>query len=373
MPRAKRSGCRRTRACSRCCPDRGSAKSTGSRPTFFAAAAQLSAAVARPAHRRSRGQRRRAAARSKPRCPPICRNVHVLDGQRPARDDRRRRGAARLRHRRARSDAVQAPDGRRLPARAADATPSCAPSACSRSNTCRLPNVLAGEPLVPELLQDDCTPDKPRRAPCCRCFPPRPGLHPAARFRELHLALRRDASARAADAIAELLGRTRTTACVNASVHRTVRADMSFEPATADPAAPPVRFAGVDEAGRGPLAGPVVVAAVVFPPGRTPINGLNDSKQLNAERREELYLRIVERALAFKIVSHRSRRHRPPQHLPRDHARHAPARWKACCTRANPRASTATRCREACPAAPKRSSAATRATARSWPPRSSRR
>ena len=77
---------------------------------------------------------------------------------------------------------------------------------------------------------------------------------------------------------------------------------MSFEPATADPTAPPVRFAGVDEAGRGPLAGPVVVAAVVFPPGRTPINGLNDSKQLNAQRREELYLRIVERAIAFKIV-----------------------------------------------------------------------
>ena len=78
---------------------------------------------------------------------------------------------------------------------------------------------------------------------------------------------------------------------------------MSFEPATPDPTAPPVRFAGVDEAGRGPLAGPVVVAAVVFPPGRTPINGLNDSKQLQADRRAELYERIVERAIAFKIVS----------------------------------------------------------------------
>lgn len=64
----------------------------------------------------------------------------------------------------------------------------------------------------------------------------------------------------------------------------------------------PLRIAGIDEAGRGPLAGPVVVAAVVFPPGRTPINGLADSKQLNAERREELYPRIIERALAFHIV-----------------------------------------------------------------------
>ncbi|HEY5613567.1 MAG TPA: ribonuclease HII [Lysobacter sp.] len=63
------------------------------------------------------------------------------------------------------------------------------------------------------------------------------------------------------------------------------------------------RIAGVDEAGRGPLAGPVVVAAVVFAPGRTPINGLADSKLLTAERREELYGRIVERALAWHVVS----------------------------------------------------------------------
>lgn len=69
-------------------------------------------------------------------------------------------------------------------------------------------------------------------------------------------------------------------------------------------AAPGARFvAGVDEAGRGPLAGPVVVAAVVFAPGRTPINGLADSKQLCAERREALYERIVQRALAWHVVA----------------------------------------------------------------------
>jgi ribonuclease HII len=62
-------------------------------------------------------------------------------------------------------------------------------------------------------------------------------------------------------------------------------------------------IAGVDEAGRGPLAGPVVVAAVVFAPGRTPINGLADSKQLTAERRAELHDRIIERALAWHVVS----------------------------------------------------------------------
>lgn len=65
---------------------------------------------------------------------------------------------------------------------------------------------------------------------------------------------------------------------------------------------PGPHIAGIDEAGRGPLAGPVVVAAVVFAPGRTPVNGLDDSKQLSAARRETLYSRIVERALAWSIV-----------------------------------------------------------------------
>src|SRR4249920_2599463 len=62
------------------------------------------------------------------------------------------------------------------------------------------------------------------------------------------------------------------------------------------------RIAGVDEAGRGPLAGPVVVAAVVFDPQRPRINGLDDSKQLPAARREQLYDRIVARALAWHVV-----------------------------------------------------------------------
>ncbi|WP_228738291.1 ribonuclease HII [Xanthomonas euvesicatoria] len=61
-------------------------------------------------------------------------------------------------------------------------------------------------------------------------------------------------------------------------------------------------IAGVDEAGRGPLAGPVAVAAVVFDPGKPRINGLDDSKQLTAERREQLYARIVDRALAWSVV-----------------------------------------------------------------------
>ena len=58
--------------------------------------------------------------------------------------------------------------------------------------------------------------------------------------------------------------------------------------------------AGVDEAGRGPLAGPVVVAAVILDPQR-PIDGLSDSKVLNANRRDALASCIREQALAFAI------------------------------------------------------------------------
>lgn len=58
--------------------------------------------------------------------------------------------------------------------------------------------------------------------------------------------------------------------------------------------------AGVDEAGRGPLAGPVVAAAVVLSPDR-PIDGLADSKTLSAARREDLAGRIRRRALAWSV------------------------------------------------------------------------
>ena len=62
-----------------------------------------------------------------------------------------------------------------------------------------------------------------------------------------------------------------------------------------------VLVAGVDEAGRGPLAGPVVVAAVILNKRRR-INGLDDSKKLTAAKREVLYSRIVERAVAYSVV-----------------------------------------------------------------------
>jgi ribonuclease HII len=61
------------------------------------------------------------------------------------------------------------------------------------------------------------------------------------------------------------------------------------------------RVCGIDEAGRGPLAGPVVAAAVILDPGRS-INGLRDSKVLTRARRDELAERIRERAVAFAVA-----------------------------------------------------------------------
>jgi ribonuclease HII len=58
--------------------------------------------------------------------------------------------------------------------------------------------------------------------------------------------------------------------------------------------------AGVDEAGRGPLAGPVVAAAVIFPPGVL-IAGVDDSKKLSPERREELFGIIQARAITIGV------------------------------------------------------------------------
>ncbi|MDX1588969.1 MAG: ribonuclease HII [Oleiphilaceae bacterium] len=60
-------------------------------------------------------------------------------------------------------------------------------------------------------------------------------------------------------------------------------------------------LAGVDEVGRGPLAGPVVTAAVILDPDR-PIAGLNDSKRLSEKKREALFDEIREKALAWCVA-----------------------------------------------------------------------
>lgn len=61
-------------------------------------------------------------------------------------------------------------------------------------------------------------------------------------------------------------------------------------------------LAGTDEAGRGPLAGDVVAAAVILDPTR-PILGLADSKRLTEKKREALYVEIIDKALAYGIAS----------------------------------------------------------------------
>lgn len=60
-------------------------------------------------------------------------------------------------------------------------------------------------------------------------------------------------------------------------------------------------FCGIDEAGRGPLAGPVYAAAVILSPDN-PIPGLNDSKKLSEKKRELLFDQIVDKAVSFCIA-----------------------------------------------------------------------
>ncbi len=72
----------------------------------------------------------------------------------------------------------------------------------------------------------------------------------------------------------------------------------SYELALAGDAVP---FCGVDEAGRGPLAGPVCAAAVILPADLR-IPGLNDSKKLTAKRREEIFDILCDRAVSFGIA-----------------------------------------------------------------------
>lgn len=60
-------------------------------------------------------------------------------------------------------------------------------------------------------------------------------------------------------------------------------------------------IAGVDEVGRGPLAGPVCAAAVILPKGMV-IDGVNDSKKLSEKKREKLYEEITKNAVAYSVA-----------------------------------------------------------------------
>ena len=145
------------------------------------------------------------------------------------------------------------------------------------------PNLLAGRAVVPELMQSAVTPqrlgaelelwlDSPTRVAAL-----------TAEFARIHAALRQGANERAAEAILALIDRR---AAGGARVSPRWRADA--------------RVAGIDEAGRGPLAGPVVAAAVILPARRV-IRGLDDSKQLEPEVREQLAVKIRCHAVAWGL------------------------------------------------------------------------
>lgn len=61
------------------------------------------------------------------------------------------------------------------------------------------------------------------------------------------------------------------------------------------------KIGGIDEAGRGPLAGPVVVAGVIMPPD-SKIEGVNDSKKVSEKKREKLYDLILEEAISYSVA-----------------------------------------------------------------------
>ena len=138
-----------------------------------------------------------------------------------------------------------------------------------------LPNVLAGRFVVPEFLQDDATPQNLAQATL--------NLYDdGATRRRLESVVRRiRGSTRDGHGGARRGGVDDRVACSGSERLKRV-----------------ILVAGIDEAGRGPLAGPVVAAAVILDPKR-PVRGLADSKLLTPERREELAIKIRQRAIAW--------------------------------------------------------------------------
>ena len=80
-----------------------------------------------------------------------------------------------------------------------------------------------------------------------------------------------------------------------------VLAVSAVDPQRLQTVVPSLWIAGVDEAGRGPLIGSVVTAAVILDPNQ-PITGLNDSKKLSEKKREQLFIEIQHKALAWCIA-----------------------------------------------------------------------
>ena len=342
------------------------ARSSASAPIFLDAAARVLAqrcpacrCVVPAAERRAAARADRRASRRGAAAPAL----RVLDGHARAAMIASRRGAAGLGHRHAGGDAGQAADGGRLPRRAADLPHRQGRWACSRSTATRCPTCWPAKPLVPELMQHDCTPENLAAALLRWLRRPAAAARAAAALPRLHLQLRRDASARAADAVAELL---RSADAIALSRRANSRCDRRRVAPPAPCASPASTRPG---AARWP--GRWSCAAVVFAPG--PHADQRPGRFQAARRasaREELYARIVERAWPGTWCRSRSRRSTASTSSRRRCSACA-ARSKAWCTRAELRAHRRQRA-AARAALPGRGagSAATRATARSWPPRS---
>ena len=156
-----------------------------------------------------------------------------------------------------------------------------------------LPNILLRDFAVPELLQGDATPGEDRRRGASTGSTTRRAARVAAG------PLRGDpprAAARHRARSPPLRSRPSST------LSRRMHAKTFFAPPScAASSTSPGSMAGVDEVGRGPLAGPVVAAAVILDEKRT-IRGLNDSKLLTPEERERLDREIRRRRVCFSVA-----------------------------------------------------------------------
>jgi hypothetical protein len=132
-------------------------------------------------------------------------------------------------------------------------------------------NLLAGRALAPEFLQGDCRPECLAPALLAYLDDPERVAAIQTEYARIHRALRRDAAASAARAVLELIDDS-----VPSNPEAPLKSKTNMPPQAA--LAESILIAGVDEAGRGPLAGPVCAAAVILAPAR-PIAGIDDSKK----------------------------------------------------------------------------------------------
>ncbi|KAG0194698.1 hypothetical protein DFQ28_007844 [Apophysomyces sp. BC1034] len=162
-----------------------------------------------------------------------------------------------------------------------------------------LPNILAGRFIVPEILQHFATPEALADAMLLQLNDDANRRTLVDLFTDMHHRLRCNTAERAAEVVVDVgtpMSAGRTRVLRRQAAPATVQRGLDFDD-------PSELLCGVDEAGRGPLAGPVLAAAVILDPAAPRIRGLDDSKALSAATREKLFDRIIERSLAYCVAS----------------------------------------------------------------------